>query len=42
MKIELHPIPGMMVGVEFIKQDGVSFMVLDLLILRILFITGEA
>ena len=41
MQVEFHAIPGMMLGVEFIKQDGVGFVVLDLLIVRILFITGE-
>ena len=41
MQIELHAIPGMMVGFELITQDGITFLVVDLFIVRLLFIKGE-
>lgn len=38
MQIEVHAIPGMMIGIEFVTQEKDKFIVLDLLIVRILLI----
>lgn len=41
MHVELNFIPGMMLGLEFVNLEEGNFLIIDLLIVRILFVLGE-
>jgi hypothetical protein len=38
MQVECHLIPGFMIGFEFAEEDGETFFVLDVGIIRLLFV----
>lgn len=41
MNIEAHFIPGVMLGFEYVEAEAANFIVVDLIIVRLLFIFGE-
>ena len=41
MNVELNFIPGVMLGLELVTVEEGNFLIIDLFIVRILFILGE-